>query len=177
MAFNIENFSAQFDGDYARNNLFTVTISGMSESPMLIKTATLPESMLGMIEVPYQNRKLKIPGDRTFQDWSVTIMNDEAYVLRKQLMDWQKDLSGFTNFGSLVPAGSSHKAMEVQPYGRDGEISAAAGAKVILYGWPSSIGSIDLSWDTPDSIQEYTVTFAISWDDGGTGTSVTTLTP
>ena len=169
MAFAITDFANQYTGDYARPNLFEVEIGELSNAKMLIKTATLPASTVGAIEVPYQNRKLKLPGDRTFADWSVTIMNDETYALRKLLLSWQKDITGFTSFSSAVAANSTHKELVVRPYNRDGTASSGI---IKLYGWPSDIGTIDLSWDTADAVQEYTVTFSISWDDGGTPVSV-----
>ena len=164
---DISKFGTQYSGDYARPNLFQVTIAGTAPAmdvEMFVKTATLPNTTVGVVEVPYQNRKLKVPGDRTFADWTATIMNDESYVVREALLEWQMKITGFTKFSSAIDVSEAHRAITIQPFDRGGNNSTH---KVLVYGWPSEIGTIDLSWETPDAIQEYTVTFSVSWDDGG----------
>jgi len=160
---DISKFGTQYSGDYARPNLFEVNIA-LIDSSMWIKTASLPATTVGVVEVPYQNRKLKVPGDRTFADWTATIINDEAYVVRGALLQWQKSIQGFTNFGAADGVSNAHRKIEIQPLNRGGEANTH---KVNVYGWPSEIGAIDLSWETVDAVQEYTVTFSVSWDDGG----------
>jgi len=177
--FNVSNFNNQYTGDYARPNLFEVEILNLAgtdqyTSKMFVKGGSLPEATVGMVEVPYQNRKLKIPGDRTFADWSATILQDEGYVLRTALLNWQAAISGFSSFSSTAGVSTSHKQIVIQPFNRDGSPS---GHKANVYGWPNSIGSVELSWDSADAIQEYTVGFTISWDDGGIdATDVAVLT-
>jgi hypothetical protein len=130
---------------------------------MFVKTASLPAATVGVVEVPYQNRKMKIPGDRTFADWTATIINDEAYVVRKGLLDWQKNIVGFLDFKTSESVGKAHRSISIQPMKRGGGDTTHS---VTVYGWPSEVGAIDLSWETADTIQEYTVTFAVSWDSG-----------
>lgn len=160
---DISKFGTQYSGDYARPNLFVVNIAQI-DSAMWVKTATLPATTVGVVEVPYQNRKLKVPGDRTFTDWTATIINDEAYVVRGALLSWQQGITGFSQFTSSLGVSDAHRKIEIQPINRGGENSTHS---VNVYGWPSEIGTIDLSWETPDAVQEYTVTFSVSWDDGG----------
>ncbi len=171
MSFNVTDFNNQYTGDYARQNLFLVDIDkitaiagGNPGGGMFVKAGSLPEATVGMVEVPYQNRKLKIPGDRTFADWTATILQDEGYVLRTALLNWQAAISGFSSFSSTAGVSTSHKQILIQPWNRNGTKS---GHKANVYGWPSSVGSVELSWESADAIQEYTVTFTISWDDGG----------
>jgi hypothetical protein len=110
---------------------------------------------------------MKVPGDRTFADWTATVINDEAYVLRKAILQWQASITGFGKFISTAGVSNAHKKITIQPYNREGVKNTHA---VNVYGWPSEVGAIDLSWETVDAIQEYTVTFSISWDDGGIDT-------
>jgi len=164
--FVVDDFGLQYSGDYARSNLFHVTIAGNDpalEVEMFVKTASLPAATVGVVEVPYQNRKMKIPGDRTFADWTATIINDEAYVVRKGLLDWQKNIVGFLDFKTSESVGKAHRSISIQPMKRSGGDTTHS---VTVYGWPSEVGAIDLSWETADTIQEYTVTFAVSWDSG-----------
>ena len=181
MSFNVTDFNNQYTGDYARQNLFLVDIDkitaiagGNPGGGMFVKAGSLPEATVGMVEVPYQNRKLKIPGDRTFADWTATILQDEGYVLRTALLNWQAAISGFSSFSSTAGVSTSHKQILIQPWNRNGTKS---GHKANVYGWPSSVGSVELSWESADAIQEYTVGFTISWDDGGIdATDVAVLT-
>jgi hypothetical protein len=167
---NYDNFSSQLTAgsmNYARPNLFEVTLSLDGDEKFVCKAASLPATTVGVIEVPYQNRKLKVPGDRTFQDWTVTIINDENMAVRHALLAWQAEIQGFDKFGSDGSTPDDHHSfLTVTPLDRtiDGAIS---NSEVNLYGWPSEIGSIDLSWETTDAVQEYTVTFAITHDDSG----------
>lgn len=172
MAFEIANFAAQAGTDYARANLFEVEIGDL-DGKLLVKTASLPQAMVNAIEVPYMNRKWKVPGDRVFNDWSVTVINDESYTLRNALINWQKNLTAFGDMKSTTKITGSHKELVVRPYSRDG--NPVTGADWKMFGWPSDVGSIDLSWDNADTIQEYTVTFSISWDNGGIAAVPVTL--
>ena len=165
MGFSVNDFNNQYTGDYARLNLFEVYIDGLADqSKMFVKAGKLPEAKVGTVKVPYQNRVLQIPGDRTFTDWECTVIQDEGYVLRTALLNWQAAISGFSSMSSTAGVSTSHKEIVIQPFNRDGSPS---GHKARVYGWPNSIGSIELSWDSADAIQEYTVGFTISWDDGG----------
>jgi len=170
--FNVSAFTQQYSDDYARPNLFEVEIQDLG-GQAVCKAASLPAATVGVVEVPYQNRKLKVPGDRVFQDWTVTIINDDAYSLRDGLLQWQNGIQGDLDMtqgnGGVGP---SHRSITVRPFDRDG--SAGLGA-VDLYGWPSEIGAIDLSWETNDAVQEYTVTFSISWDNSYSGDNVAAL--
>jgi hypothetical protein len=168
---NYDNFSSQLTAgsqNYARPNLFEVTLDLNSEERFVCKAASLPATTIGVVEVPYQNRKLKVPGDRTFQDWTVTIINDENMAVREALLDWQSQMQGFHEFGSdgKTPL-QHHRNLNVVTLGRDMDESNAMAGDITFSGWPSEIGSIDLSWETTDAVQEYTVTFAITHDDSG----------
>jgi hypothetical protein len=162
---NYDTFSSQLKSqNYARSNLFEVFIGLAGQDQKFVcKSASLPATSVGVIEVPYQNRKLKVPGDRTFQDWTVTIINDESMSVRKELLAWQNDIQGFQNFGSNGDTPRDHhRILTVTPMDRT--MGAIGDTEVDLYGWPSEIGSIDLSWETADTVQEYTVTFSITHD-------------
>ena len=171
---NYDQFSSQLTGgaqNYARSNLFEVFIGLTGEDQKFVcKSASLPATSVGVIEVPYQNRKIKVPGDRTFQDWTVTIVNDESMSVRKALLKWQSQMQGFHEFGEakILDDGNKpsplghHRMLTVTPMDRTME--ALSLSEVSLYGWPSEIGSVDLSWETADTVQEYTVTFSITHD-------------
>jgi len=167
---NYDNFSSQLQSgssNYARPNLFEVSIGLAGQDQTFVcKAASLPATSVGIVEVPYQNRKLKVPGDRTFQDWTVTIINDERMSIRHQLLEWQSEIQGFHSFGSDGNTPDDHhRTLTVTP--KDRALGDLLDSEVDLYGWPSEIGAIDLSWETTDAVQEYTVTFSITHDNSG----------
>jgi hypothetical protein len=168
---NYDNFSSQLQAgaqNYARPNLFEVSLDLASEERFVCKAASLPATTIGVVEVPYQNRKLKVPGDRTYQDWTVTIINDEEMAVRSALLEWQSEMQGFHFFGSdgSTPL-DHHRNLIVTALGRDMDELMNDPSEITFFGWPSEIGSVDLSWETTDAVQEYTVTFSITHDNSG----------
>ncbi|HIE77277.1 MAG TPA: hypothetical protein EYP92_00360 [Candidatus Thioglobus sp.] len=170
----VANFTKQFGkGDYARPNLFQLSFAGLEfgDVAAVAKAASFPAATVGVIEVPYKNRKIKVPGDRTFQDWTVTIINDEDFTVRKALMKWQEGLSSFNGPTSdLGPGANSggtpgaHRILYIDQLARAG--GSKSKGQIQLEGWPSEVGAIDLSWETTDAVQEYTVTFSVTWNSG-----------
>jgi len=161
----VTEFNKQFKQDYARANLFQVSIANFDTSRFVVKAAQIPATTVNTIEVPFMNRKIKVPGDRTFADWTVTVMQDEGGELRKHLLEWQNSLQHFDDAASDGTDGSpvnAHKSMEISPLNRDGSVNS--GGTSILQAWPQEIGSIDLSWDNADTVSEFTVTFAVTWN-------------
>ena len=158
----VSNFQAQTRQDYARPNLFEVTIQGSEQARFMCKAASIPAVTVGVVEVPFMNRKLKVPGDRTFQDWTVTVINDQEFQVRKALMTWQHDITSLDNPWSSLNPFQSHRTLNIIPIDRSG----TAIGRSILSGWPSEIGAIDMSWESTDAVQEYTVTFSVTWNNG-----------
>ena len=107
---NITGFVNAFAGGGVRTNLFKVTgvIPGYQtndaqlQMSFLIKAAQIPASSLGTIEVPYRGRRIKIPGDRTFQDWSITVLSDTNMSLRSAFENWSAIFNGHTE--NVAPA-------------------------------------------------------------------------
>ena len=99
MAFSIGEFRGKaLDKAGARANLFDVTISGsiaagflgtgLSEFVFACKAAAIPAQTIGVVEVPYFGRVVKVPGNKTFDNWSVTIINDEGFTIRSGMEKW-----------------------------------------------------------------------------------------
>ena len=180
----LSQFKAKLIGGGARPNLFEVSIptfpTAIAEawSPgddaengifkFLCKSTALPASNLGSIEIPFRGRTLKVAGDRTFDDWTVTIINDEDFKLRTAFERWSNvmsrldDATGVTNPTSYMTDGY------VQQLGRGGQISASSndgGESSVLRSYkffdvfPVTVGEIALSYDTTDTLEEFDVTF------------------
>jgi hypothetical protein len=163
---DISGFINQFAGGGVRTNLFAVTgnIPGYSNNraiSFLCKAAQIPASSLGTIEVPYRGRRIKLPGDRTFQDWTITVISDSNMQLRSAFENWSAQLNahvantGATNFmQTLMPQWSVTQLL------RNGD---ALRTYNFLGCFPSEIGAIDLSYENNDSIAEFPVTINYSY--------------
>ena len=180
----LSQFKSKLIGGGTRPNLFEVSIptfpSAISEAwaagddsengifKFLCKATALPASNLGSVEIPFRGRILKVAGDRTFDDWTVTIINDEDFKLRTAFERWSNvmsrldDATGVTNPTSYMTDGY------VQQLGRGCQVSASSndgGESSVLRSYkffdvfPVTVGEIALSYDTTDTLEEFDVTF------------------
>ncbi|NBP01595.1 MAG: hypothetical protein EBU90_15970 [Proteobacteria bacterium] len=173
MAFNVSEFRANMIGDGARPNLFSVTLifptlatNGATAGPkatFMAKAAQLPGSTVGTVPVFYFGRELKFAGNRTFPDWTLTIINDEDFTIRNSLESWMNAINSHAgnvrNGQAGSPAGYTVDA-EVTQFGKTGNVLK----KYKFVGlFPVDISPIDLDWGSNDTIEEYTTTFAYQW--------------
>ena len=171
---NISGFVNAFAGGGVRTNLFVVngTIPGFSNNraiSFLCKAAQIPASSLGTIEIPYRGRKIKIPGDRTFQDWSITIVSDANMQLRSAFEYWSAIFNSHTGNVTVNNFMESMPQWSVTQLHRDGEPIRTYS---FIGCYPSEIGAIDLSYENNDAIQEFPVTLNYSWWEASPGGSV-----
>ena len=182
MAFQISEFTSALSGDGARPNLFQVMMTGLpggagqSGQPFtfLCKSAQLPGSTIGTIPMYYFGREAKMAGNRTFADWSVTVVNDENFSVRNSIEVWMNAIN--SNQGNLrltsmpVTGGGSGG----QPYAINATVNqfskssnVGVGGVIKSYSFvglfPVDLSPIDLDWGTNDTIEEFTVTFAYQY--------------
>jgi hypothetical protein len=155
----------------ARSNLFRVTLSGLSADlntnfTYLCKAAQLPGSTVGVIEVPFAaGRRFKAAGDRTFADWTTTVINDSNHTIREALEDLQK-LFGTTDYNSetakTLTGGDAQdfSTILVEQLNQAGEVVYSY---TLVNCWPSDISTIDLSYDSTDTLEEFTVTWSYDY--------------
>jgi hypothetical protein len=182
MAFNVAEMRAQLTGGGARPSLFQVQITnpitGVADFkvPFMVKASSLPASNIGQIEVPYFGRKIKIAGDRTFDEWSVTVINDEDFAIRNAMEQWMNSIN--SHIGNL----RDRAALAPETYKTQAQITqfSKTGDPIRIYNFnglfPTNIAAIDTSWETTDTIEEFTITFQYDWWDvsgGITGISTT----
>jgi|TARA_B100000073_G_scaffold161339_1_gene133336 hypothetical protein len=130
-------------------------------STFLVKAANLPASTIGVIEVPYRGRMLKIAGDRTFEPWTVTVLNDQEFRLRTKFEEWASRIQALQqNIQDAKEIGDYQSNAIVRQYSRQGDQKKAYTFQGI---WPSSISAIDLAWDNNDTPEEYTVEFQVQF--------------
>ena len=173
MAFNVAEFRANMIGDGARPNLFQVTlnfptiaengVAAGQKATFMAKSAQLPGSTIGTVPVFYFGRELKFAGNRTFTDWTLQIINDEDFTIRKAIESWMNGINSHAgnvrNTGAKSPTGYTVDA-EVTQYGKTGD-TLKKYKFVGLY--PLDLAPIDLDWSSNDTIEEYGVTFAYQW--------------
>ena len=185
MAFNIADFQEALAAQGARPNLFEMSITGASgitgaatadftggQFKHLCKTAQLPGSTIGVVEVQYFGRPVKMPGNRTFENLTTTIINDEGFKLRHALEKWMSFLNTHEGNLSTTAGGTSLTytgTLTLQQYSRDG----AADINPYKFNrcWPVNVAPIDLDWGTNDTIEEFTVEWAYDWWSNDTSAS------
>jgi len=172
MAFNVNEFRSQMVGDGARPNLFEVSMpfpgfsgpeNAQTKLTFMCKTAQLPGSTIGAVPVQYFGRELKFAGNRTFQDWTIQIINDEDFVIRNAFERWMNGINSHTlNIRNPVAGspGSYTTDGEVKQFGKQGDVLK----KYKFVGlFPTDISAIDVDWGSNDAIEEFSVTLSYQW--------------
>ena len=201
MARGIAEFKTKLINGGARPNLFLVRLnfpttlgqivdieiidssSTITErAEFLVKTAQLPASTIGTIDVPFRGRMMKVAGDRTFEPWSVTVVNDGEFGIRKAFETWSRGINALTENVSQLGYGDDFPGycvdLEVYQLSRDKitpnktprsmNSAGVDGMDVVraykFYdAWPSSLSAIDLSYESNDQIEEFTVEFQYNY--------------
>jgi hypothetical protein len=177
MAFNINEIRSQLALGGARNTLFQVTIQNPANGaadikvPFLVRAAQIPASTLGLIEVPYFGRKIRLAGDRVFADWTVTVINDEDFLIRNAMEQWSNQIQthqgNLRNFATASP--SAYKAQaQVTQFSKTGQPIRTYTFNGIF---PTEVSPIEMDWNATDTIEEFTVTFQYDWWEVTAGTT------
>ena len=183
----ISNFKAALLGGGARPNLFEVEMTTLpggiawdaDSFRYMCKAATLPASNIANIDVPFRGRIFKIAGDRTIDPWTVTIINDEGFKLRNAFEEWTDLIAKLdNNLGATDPSAYMTNA-KVYQLGRGSSASSKSNtgtANAVLKEYefidifPTNVQAIDLSYDSTDTIEEFTVDFQVqSYNFAGAG--------
>ena len=162
----ISDFKSKLKGGGARPNLFEVeltfpSIVGVQDenevienSRFLVKAANLPASTVANIDIPFRGRILKIAGDRTFATWTITVINDTSFSIRSAFEKWMNTINKLNDgTGETDPALYQVDA-KVHQLDREGRTLRKYVFKDVF---PTNISAIDLSYETTDTIQEFTV--------------------
>ena len=174
----LADFKGKLTGGGARPNLFEVQIPNLPTGigwdgdvfRFMCKAASLPASTIANIDVPFRGRIFKVAGDRTVDVWSVTVINDEDFKLRNAFEEWMDRIAKLdNNLGATTPESYMVDA-EVFQLGRGGKINSSGNGgsnNAVLKQYkmqsifPTSLSAIDLSYDTGDTIEEFTVEFQV----------------
>lgn len=185
---NLNQFKNRLRGGGARPNLFEASIpsfpSGISgagtlwndaarrDFRFLCKAAQLPASTVAEIPVPFRGRILKVAGDRTFEPWTVTIINDEDFNLRSAFEGWMNTINDLSHATGITNPSSYMANAYIAQLGRGNARNSESHpqnnrSQQVLRSYkftgifPTEVGAIDLSYDSTDTIEEFTVTFQV----------------
>lgn len=168
----ITDFKAKLVGGGARNNLFKVTANfpayaaGNTElASFLIKAAALPASIIAPITVPFRGRQIQIAGDRVFEPWGVTVINDTNFALRNSFERWMNGINAHSANTGLTNPTQYMADLAVEQLNKDGSVLK----KYDLRGcWVSNVSAIDLSYDAENTIEEFGVEFQVTYWESNT---------
>jgi len=174
----ISQFKSALVGGGARPNLFEVELTNLpggiswnsDNFRFMCKAAALPAQNMASIDVPFRGRIFKVAGDRTIDTWTVTVINDEGFILRNAFEAWSELIAKLdTNIGATDPSAYMVNA-KVYQLGRGSTASSkdntgTANAVLKEYEFidifPTNVSQIDLSYDSSDTIEEFTVEFQV----------------
>ena len=149
-------------------NLVEPTLDGLSDKPVMYmcKSAALPATNVGTVELPFRGRVVKVPGDRTYETWTATFYNDDAFKLRAAYEKWIALTNGVDANVAEVDISDVFQDIEVTQLDK-----FAGGANELepirtyeLVGaWPVSVGQIAVAYDNNDSYEEFDVEFAYQY--------------
>lgn len=194
----LDTFKGKLIGGGARPNLFECELYFPSESipvgttedviadktRFLVKAANLPASTLGVIDIPFRGRNLKIAGDRTFDPWSITVINDSDFSIRTAFERWMNLINKHEDNAGRINPTDYQRDVYVKQFGKSltsGTVPTSAAQIPVLkqykfYGvFPTSVSAIDLSYDSSDTIEEFTVDLQVQWWDALDSSGATQL--
>jgi hypothetical protein len=173
---NINDFKAKLAGGGARANQFKVTMpfpgyaqvgGEIEDLAFLCRATSLPGMTVPSFNVPFRGRSIKIAGDRTIEDWSITVLNDTDFKLRNAFERWSNGINNMTdNEGLTNPADYQVDAF-VDQLDRNG---ATIKSYTLRGVFPTTIAPIELTYDEATAVEEFAVTFAVQYFETNTTT-------
>jgi hypothetical protein len=163
----VDDFKSKLVGGGARPNLFKATVNfpayaggDVELTSFLVKAAALPASTINTIQVPFRGRQLQIAGDRTFEPWTITIINDTDFKIRNAFERWMNGINQHAANTGLTNPVDYQADMQVAQLDK-------AGNEVKVYNFrgtfPTALSTIELSYDSTDQIEEFTVELQVQY--------------
>ena len=173
---NISDFKAKLAGGGARANQFKVTMpfpgyasvgGEIEELAFLCRATSIPSMEVATIPVPFRGRSIKIAGDRTYADWTITVLNDTNFKLRNAFERWSNGINNATDGEGLTNPADYQVDAFVDQLDRNG---ATIKSYTLRGVFPTEIAAIELAYDQNDAIEEFGVTFAYQYFESNTTT-------
>ena len=184
----LDAFKGKMIGGGTRSNLFEVELYFPDDAipqdstkdivsdkaRFLVKAAALPASNISNIAVPFRGRNLKIAGDRTFDPWTITVINDTDFVIRNAFERWMNIINKHEDNAGITDPTGYQQDLFVRQLGRSevagtNPVSSATVPVLKQYkflgAFPTLVSAIDLSYENTDAIEEFTVELQYQWYD------------
>lgn len=168
----VDDFKSKLRGGGARPNLFKATVNfpayaggDVELTSFLCKSAQLPASTIASLAVPFRGRTLQMAGDRTFEPWSPTIINDTDFSVRNAMERWMNGMNAHSANTGLTNPVDYQADLIVEQLDKDGSTLKTYNFRGCF---PTSVSAIDLSYETNDTIEEFTVEFQIQYWESAT---------
>lgn len=170
---NVDDFKAKLIGGGARSNMFQVTCNfpgfaagDVELTSFMVKGAQLPASVIAPITVPYRGRQIQFAGDRTFEPWTITVINDTNFAVRNAFERWMNGINQHQNNTGLANPLDYQADMLVEQLNKNGEVVKGYNFRGTF---PTNISAIDLNWDSENTIEEFTVELQVQyWESNST---------
>ena len=163
----VDDMKAKLVGGGARPNLFKVTMAfpsyvtaNVELASYMCKATSMPASTIAPITVPFRGRQLQIAGDRTFDPWSVTIINDTDFNVRNSFEQWMNGINQHKQNTGLTQPSSYMADMIVEQLDKDGTVEKTYNIRGTF---PTNLGAIELSYDSENAIEEFEVELQIQY--------------
>ena len=173
---NINDFKAKLAGGGARSNQFKVTMpfpgyaqvgGEIEDLAFLCRSTTIPAMNVGVVEVPFRGRKIYIGGDRTFDTWSITVLNDTNFKIRNAMERWQNGINNMSDNEGLTNPVDYQVDCFVDHLDRNGNTIKSYTLRGLF---PTGISAIDLNYDEQAAVEEFTVEFRYQYFESNTTT-------
>ena len=167
-------FAVSHSWPTSNTDLSEPTIAGVAASKnsavtYMCKSAALPATNVGTVELPFRGRVIKVPGDRSYETWTGTFYMDDAFALRSAYEKWIELTNAVdknTASADIVDTWVDIQVTQLDKFGGDG----AADGKLtelrtynLISAWPVSVSQISLAYDNNDSYEEFDVEFAYQY--------------
>ncbi len=168
----VDDFKSKLVGGGARANLFKATINfpGYAQGDVeltsfMVKAAQLPASIIAPITIPFRGRQLQIAGDRTFEPWSITVINDTNFSVRNAFERWMNGINQHNNNTGFTNPTDYQADMIVEQLNKAGDVVK----RYDLRGtFPTNVSAIEVSYDSENQIEEFTVELQVQYWESGT---------
>lgn len=160
---SVDEFKSRLTGGGARGNLFQITLANprgglgvnldVDFASFMCEGGQLPASTVGTIEIPFRGRILKVAGDRTFEPWTVSVINDTEFKVRDQMEVWMNAIANHADAGGVQNPELYFADLKVEQFDRDERVIKTYTFKDA---WPSAVSAIELSY-ADDQIERFTI--------------------
>lgn len=168
----VDDFKSKLIGGGARSNLFKATINfpGYAQGDVeltsfMVKAAQLPASIVAPITIPFRGRQLQIAGDRTFEPWNITIINDVNMDVRNAFERWMNGINQHATNTGLTNPTDYQADMIIEQLDKDGNATKRYDIRGCF---PTNVSAIDVSYDSENTIEEFTVELQVQYWESGT---------